>query len=568
MKEPLITQERKESIATDRKSSVTSRITIQGDIDLFEAIENENKEGIIKFLKSHPEAKITNYLEDEQYTILHRIAFKKINTSNYKFFSATEDILKFITENEKLEKNSRDLKDFLDKPTKQGYTAMHYAAFRGNIFLIKLLTDYNANIHCRNNRQLSIMHLAAQGNSPLTLIYINNLFKNQSDSSIINIGPLPSSLITVSSQTELNNSDSALDMNCKDEMGSTPLHWACYSGSENVVTFLLSLDIDTSVEDNEGSTPMHLAVLSEKVRIVKRLLQSGADKTKKDKRKPAKTPYDIAKEKKHYVLMKILGERKKCCKFCVVKAPNQKIERSKTNIIMFFIFHFFSVGWTILYFFPVFTQYTNYYNVYTFCYYFDIVIVFFLYILLIAIKSNIKITQETKEEFNEKIKKIESNEEFIDIADYCPKCLVKKKSDTKHCFICNECIDGFDHHCYWINHCVGKRNHSLFVFFLFVLVIHLSYNTFLNSFWLIRNLIEQKKVPKDVMIFPDYKIYTIFFTFALWGRPILINGMMILNEIVLVFFLLPVLLLFGFQLRNMYYNKKQKKRTSSVATKK
>ena len=568
MKEPLITQERKESIATDRKSSVTSRITIQGDIDLFEAIENENKEGIIKFLKNHPEAKITNYLEDEQYTILHRIAFKKINTSNYKFFSATEDILKFITENEKLEKDSRDLKDFLDKPTKQGYTAMHYAAFRGNIFLIKLLTDYNANIHCRNNRQLSIMHLAAQGNSPLTLIYINNLFKNQSDLSIINIGPLPSSLITVSSQTELNNSDSALDMNCKDEMGSTPLHWACYSGSENVVTFLLSLDIDTSVEDNEGSTPMHLAVLSEKVRIVKRLLQSGADKTKKDKRKPAKNPYDIAKEKKHYVLMKILGERKKCCKFCVVKAPNQKIERSKTNIIMFFIFHFFSVGWTILYFFPVFTQYTNYYNIYTFCYYFDIVIVFFLYILLIAIKSNIKITQETKEEFNEKIKKIESNEEFIDIADYCPKCLVKKKSDTKHCFICNECIDGFDHHCYWINHCVGKRNHSLFVFFLFVLVIHLSYNTFLNSFWLIKNLIEQKKVPKDVMIFPDYKIYTIFFTFALWGRPILINGMMILNEIVLVFFLLPVLLLFGFQLRNMYYNKKQKKRTSSVATKK
>lgn len=51
MKEPLITQERKESIATDRKSSVTSRITIQGDIDLFEAIENENKEGPKRFFR-------------------------------------------------------------------------------------------------------------------------------------------------------------------------------------------------------------------------------------------------------------------------------------------------------------------------------------------------------------------------------------------------------------------------------------------------------------------------------------------------------------------------------------
>ena len=49
--------------------------------------------------------------------------------------------------------------------------------------------------------------------------------------------------------------------------------------------------------DQCRSTPMHLAVVSEKVRIVKRLLQSGADKTKKDKKTPGKTPYDIAKEK-------------------------------------------------------------------------------------------------------------------------------------------------------------------------------------------------------------------------------------------------------------------------------
>ena len=64
MKEPLITPERKESIASERRNSFVSRISIQGDIELFEAIENENKEGIIKFLNNHPEAKITNYLEE------------------------------------------------------------------------------------------------------------------------------------------------------------------------------------------------------------------------------------------------------------------------------------------------------------------------------------------------------------------------------------------------------------------------------------------------------------------------------------------------------------------------
>ena len=573
MKEPLITAERRDSITVERKKSFASRISIQGDIDLFEAIENENKEAIVRFLTRHPDAKISNYLEDEQYTVLHRIAFKIINGKNFTFFSVAEDIIKFIIEKEKLEKDTPELIHFLNKQTKQGYTAMHYAAYRGNIYLIKLLSEYKADINCRNKRNLSIMHLAAQGNSPLTLIYIKMFYPRKGDSrdDILRtntiIGPLWSSLMTLSDQSPSYTikGESPLDRECMDEIGSTPLHWACYSGSENVVTLLLSWGVDTSAKDNEGSTPMHLAVVSEKVRIVKRLLQSGADKTKKDKKTPGKTPYDIAKEKKHKVLMKILGEKKKCCKFCVVKAPNQKIERSKTNIIMFFIFHIFSVGWTILFFFPVLSKCSpDYYNPFSYTYYADIFLVFLIYILLIFIKSNIPITKQTKEEFYDKIDKIIQNEQFIDIADYCPTCLVKKSSSTKHCFICNECIEGFDHHCYWINHCVGKRNYPLFVFFLFILVLHLSYNSYLNSFWLIKSIIKWEY--PDNLLFPDLDIYKMFFEVTMFNRPILIIGMMVLNEILLVFFLFPVLLLFGFQLRNMYYNRKHKqsKRGSSA----
>ena len=167
MKEPLITAERRDSITVERRESFASRISIQGDIDLFEAIENENKEAIVRFLTRHPDAKISNYLEDEQYTVLHRIAFKIINGKNFTFFTVAEDIIKFIIEKEKLEKDTPELIDFLNKQTKQGYTAMHYAAYRGNIYLIKLLSDYKADINCRNKRNLSIMHLAAQGNSPL-----------------------------------------------------------------------------------------------------------------------------------------------------------------------------------------------------------------------------------------------------------------------------------------------------------------------------------------------------------------------------------------------------------------
>ncbi|XP_064293084.1 palmitoyltransferase ZDHHC11 [Plodia interpunctella] len=46
----------------------------------------------------------------------------------------------------------------------------------------------------------------------------------------------------------------------------------------------------------------------------------------------------------------------------------------------------------------------------------------------------------------------------------CHLCNIYTSSkNTKHCSLCNKCIDHFDHHCKWLNNCIGQRNYTSFV---------------------------------------------------------------------------------------------------------
>jgi hypothetical protein len=57
--------------------------------------------------------------------------------------------------------------------------------------------------------------------------------------------------------------------------------------------------------------------------------------------------------------------------------------------------------------------------------------------------------------------------------EMCPDCQVMRSNRSKHCAICNRCVERFDHHCPWINNCVGVKNHNSFIVFIYSLVLTL-----------------------------------------------------------------------------------------------
>lgn len=64
-------------------------------------------------------------------------------------------------------------------------------------------------------------------------------------------------------------------------------------------------------------------------------------------------------------------------------------------------------------------------------------------------------------------------EEF-DPNQLCPECEVIRTSRSRHCNICNRCVNRFDHHCPWINNCVGAGNHGWFYLYILSTLLYAS----------------------------------------------------------------------------------------------
>ena len=60
---------------------------------------------------------------------------------------------------------------------------------------------------------------------------------------------------------------------------------------------------------------------------------------------------------------------------------------------------------------------------------------------------------------------------------FCNLCKIYVNMDenTGHCFDCNVCVEGYDHHCPWTGKCIGKKNLTYFYAFLMSILFVFAY---------------------------------------------------------------------------------------------
>jgi len=424
----------------------------------FQTIFDNNYDGLREYFANDRNTP-WDWVDDDDFTCLHRACFLNLG----------DVVIIIFEEMKKREIDDITVRQFVNKMSKNSLTALHLAAYRGNIEMINFLINKGADIYCKNEKGLNVLHIAAQGDQPSSLI----LFRERYE----------------------------MDLEELDEMGNTPLHWASYMGSECFINLLLSYrNLNVNIQECQGLTPLHLAVMSEKIKIIKKLIHYGAVKNIKDYKN--RTVYALAVEKNKNTIAEMLkNENISSINYPQLLNNPGYAGSTKTKSNQFiYIFIILHAVCELITFFLILPHYQN--SILGYSYLVILMTLIAIYVSACfsdcgVISNPDLLRSETKETVlrnaNSRIISRSSHkllldltEKLIPIDNYCPYCVVNKnkKNKIKHCFICDICVKDFDHHCFWINNCVGQNNIKLFILFISYVLINLLFHIFLTVFLL------------------------------------------------------------------------------------
>ena len=428
---------------------------INNDINSLELLEAIIQNDIDKVKSYIPSINVWQIKDENGNTPLHYSVYK----NNYELTTL------IIEEAKKgLGLSSHKISNFINEKNDEGYTALLYSVKNGNFEIYKYLKKLGAKVEITTNLGKNALHISAETNNTNMLIF---LLLNE-----------------------------PLDIYTLDDNGSTPLHWACYSGAYEVANYLLCLKADINSRDKQQITPLFLAVDNNRENIVRLLLMYGADKNLPNNKKIY--PIDIAK-KKNFTKIIFLLKDKPYNQLCTLESPTTYIKPSDAyrKLILIII-----IITELIIFIIVLPFFENIY--YMFINLGSFLLCLLSYIILLYKSPGYVKNPSLSKEYGQDILKalkflLDSGE---NLENYCPRCHIKNKKNIKHCFICDKCVLEMSHHCFWFNKCIGKNNKFFYIIFLF-----LNFTYAFISIFICTNLIFDTVTIPYIKTFLPYWLY-------------------------------------------------------------
>ena len=175
------------------------------------------------------------------------------------------------------------------------FTPLHEAAWYGDLDMVQVLLDYNADANARSLNKYTPIHKVSEGSQFLDVPHHSPQM----------LGDVARLLL-----------EHGADVNAQANSGITPLHMAAEYGQVEVVRVFLEHGANVDLEDNEGATPLHtgsdgpetipLVTSYKKPEVVRMLLKHGANVGAKDNK--GRTPLHVAAQRGHVEVVRALLE--------------------------------------------------------------------------------------------------------------------------------------------------------------------------------------------------------------------------------------------------------------------
>ena len=205
----------------------------------------------------------------------------------------------------------------VDTKMQGGYTSLHLAAIYDHKDIAKIILAAGADVNAKNTRDMTPLHQAARSGRKefAELLIAKGADVNAKDENSLT----PIDLAIQRNKTETadllrrhggkrgaafsihiaakgdieavkQHLAAGVDVNVKDKIRGTPLHYAAAYGQKKIVELLIAAGSDVNLKDQEGKTSLHYAAVNGRKFIVELLFTKNADVNAEDEN--GRTPLD------------------------------------------------------------------------------------------------------------------------------------------------------------------------------------------------------------------------------------------------------------------------------------